>query len=362
MGTLSYLSLVRAKDHPHRPRYTYEPTGSGDGKAKVLAGLAHFAGSDSALSAKEQLAAPNAWFVPALAGGVAVAFNVPGIGSEELHIPRQALADVFLGRIWQWSGLAPWNPTLAGVEQNISLVVRSEGSGTTSVFTSALSSFSAEWKASVGSASLPKWPTAASKREGNSGVALGIRLTPYSLGYLNLAEAKTYGVSFAKVANAEGQYIAPTLASVQAGTAGGLPKIEELVKNGSTDFYVDLVDPKGVAEAYPISTFTYLAFSPSRLDCDSLFDVLFLVFWAWTNAEASSLATEKSLAPINDDVRSACLTALRSVKCESKILMTKVQLAFGLGCTSGVCTHFLHGMLMTQQRLRGARILPQFLE
>jgi hypothetical protein len=121
-----------------------------------------------------------------------------------------------------------------------------------------------------------------------------------------------------------------------------LPKIEELVKNGSTDFYVDLVDPKGVAEAYPISTFTYLAFNPSRLDCDSLFDVLFLVFWAWTNAEASSLAIEKSLAPINDDVRSACLTALLSVKCESKILMTKVQLAFGLGCTSGVCTHFLH--------------------
>jgi phosphate ABC transporter phosphate-binding protein len=306
------LNGQRANDNV---QYAYEPTGSSDGKAKLLAGSVHFAGSDSALSAKEKLAIPNAWFVPVLAGGVAVGFNVPGIGSEELRIPRQALADVFLGRIWQWSGLAPWNPTLAGVEQNISLVVRSEGSGTTSVFTSALSSFSAEWKASVGSSSLPKWPTAASKREGNSGVALGIRLTPYSLGYLNLAEAKTYEVSFAKVANAEGQYIAPTLASVQAGTAGGLPKIEELVKNGSTDFYVDLVDPKGVAEAYPISTFTYLAFNPTASDCFTLFDVMYLTYWAWTDDKATEISVQHQLAPIPIALRSALRTAFSSIKC-----------------------------------------------
>jgi phosphate ABC transporter phosphate-binding protein len=295
--------------------YVYAPTGSSDGKAKLVAGSVHFAGSDSALSAKEKLAIPNAWFVPVLAGGVAIGFNVPGIGSEELNIPRQALADVFLGTIWQWSGLAPWNPKLAGVEQNISLIVRSEGSGTTSVFTSALSSFSAEWKASVGSASLPKWPTAASKREGNSGVALGIRLTPYSLGYLNLADAKTYGVSFAKVANAEGQYISPTLASVQAGTAGCLPKIEELVRNGSTDFYVDVVDPRGVAEAYPISTFTYLAFNPSRLDCDSLFDVMYMIYWAWTDEKATDISVQRQFAPIPIALQSALRTAFRAIHC-----------------------------------------------
>ena len=119
-------------------KYTYKPTGSGDGKAKLVNGTVAFAGSDSALSATEKLAIPNAWFVPSLAGAVAVGFNVPGIGSEELRIPREALADVFLGKIRQWSGLAPWNPKLANVTQNISLVVRSESSGTTSVFSSAL--------------------------------------------------------------------------------------------------------------------------------------------------------------------------------------------------------------------------------
>ena len=127
-------------------RYAYEPTGSGDGKAKLVNGTVSFAGSDSALSAKEKLAVPNAWFVPSLAGGVAVGFNVPGIGSEELNIPREALVDVFLGKIGRWSGLAPWNPKLENLTQDISIVVRSESSGTTSVFTSALSSFSAEWR------------------------------------------------------------------------------------------------------------------------------------------------------------------------------------------------------------------------
>ena len=320
MGTLSYLSLVRAKDHLHRPRYTYEPTGSGDGRAKVLAGLAHFAGSDSALSAKEQLAAPNAWLVPTLAGGVAVAFNVPGIGSEELHIPREALADVFLGKIWRWSGLAPWNPKLADVTQNISVIVRSEDAGTTSVFTSALSSFSAEWKASVGSASLPKWPVATSKLKGNAGVAVGIRVTPYSIGYINIGVAKTYDVPYAKIANAEGRYVSPSLAAVQAATNTFIPRLEALAKNGSTNFFVDAVDPKGEPEAYPISTFTYVVFIPSALNCLTLFDVMYMIYWAWTDEQAAEFAVHHQLAPVSAGLRSLLRTAFSSIECHGTFM------------------------------------------
>jgi phosphate transport system substrate-binding protein len=309
---MEVLSCTRNQNHV---QYAYEPTGSSDGKARLVAGSVHFAGSDSAMSAKEKLAAPNAWFVPVLAGGVAVGFNVPGIGSTELNLPREALADVFLGKIWQWSGLAPWNSKLAGVEHNISLVVRSEGSGTTSAFTSALSSFSAEWKASVGSTELPHWPTAASKREGNSGVALGIRLTPYSLGYLNVAEAITFGVTFARIANAAGQYIAPTLASVQAATNAFGPKFEALARNGSTNFYVDTVDPPGVPEAYPISTCSYLAFDPSRLDCDALSDVTYMVYWAWTDKKAAEIGVNHEFATISTGLRSALRTAFRAIEC-----------------------------------------------
>jgi phosphate ABC transporter phosphate-binding protein len=344
-------------------KYTYEPTGSGDGKAQVVAGSVHFAGSDSALSAKEKLAVPNAWFVPSLAGGVAVGFNVPGIGSEELSIPREALADVFLGKIRQWSGLASWNPKLENVSNDISIIVRSESSGTTSTFTSALSSFSAEWKNKTGSSSLPKWPVAASKREGNAGVAIGIRLTPYSIGYLNVADANTYGVTYAKIANAAGRYISPTLQAVQAATNSFAPKLEALGKNGSTNFYVDTVDPKGDPEAYPISTFTYIAFSPSdldcqtlfdvvylrylvfdagRLDCETMLDVLFMVYWAWSDKNAAKMATDQSLSPITADVRAILLNALTNLKCEGEYPMGQVQRAFGLGCQPGAKWPLLH--------------------
>jgi phosphate ABC transporter phosphate-binding protein len=316
-------------------KFIYMPTGSGDGKAQLVAGSVHFAGSDSALSAKEKLAIPDAWFVPSLAGGVAVGFSVPGIGSEELNIPREALADVFLGKIRRWSGLAQWNPKLENVSQDISIVVRSESSGTTSVFTSALSSFSVEWKNKTGSSSLPKWPVAASKHEGNSGVAIAIRLTPYSIGYLNVADAKTYGVAYAKIANAEGRYIAPTLEAVQAATNAFGSKLEALAKNGSTNFYVDAVDPKGEPEAYPISTFTYFAFDVGRLDCETMLDVFFLVYWAWTDANAAKMATDQLLSPITSGVRAILLSALAKLKCEGESPMAKVQLAFGLGCKPG---------------------------
>jgi phosphate ABC transporter phosphate-binding protein len=329
------MELLSSKRHTDNVYYTYAPTGSGDGKARLINGTVPFAGSDSALSAKEKLAIPDAWFVPSLAGGVAVGFNVPGIGSEELSIPREALADVFLGKIRRWSGLAQWNPKLENVSQDISIVVRSESSGTTSVFTSALSSFSAEWKNNTGPSSLPEWPVAASKHEGNAGVAVAIRVTPYSIGYLNVADAKTYGVAYAKIANAEGRYIAPTLQAVQAATNAFGPKLEALVKNGSTNFYVDTVDPKGEPEAYPISTFTYLVFDAGRLDCDTMLDVLFLVYWAWADAGAAKMATEHWLAPITKDVRLVLQTALANLTCEDEHLLEKVQLAFGLGCKSG---------------------------
>jgi phosphate transport system substrate-binding protein len=308
------LSSIRNSDNL---RYSYEPTGSGDGKSQIIAGTVHFAGSDSALSAKERLAIPNAWFVPSLAGGIAVGFNLPGVNLEGLRIPREALADVFLGKIRQWSELAPWNPKLADVTQNISLVVRSESSGTTSVFTSALSSFSAEWKASVGSASLPKWPVAVSKFEGNAGVAIGIRLRPHSIGYLNVADATAFGVLCANISNAEGRFISPTLAAVQAATDALGPKMEALVKNGSTYFYVDAVDPPGIPEAYPISTFTYFIFNPSALDCETLFDVMFSIYWAWSDEQAAEIAHASQFVSVAPGLQSLLRTALRAVKCSA---------------------------------------------
>ena len=312
---MKVLSATRNTRQAGRVQYSYVPTGSSDGKAKLIAGKAHFAGSDSPLSATEKSALPSAWFLPTLAGGVALGFNVPGFGTDELNLPREALAEVFLGRIWQWSGLAPWNPRLKNTTQNISIIVRSDSSGTTSVFTSALSSFSTEWKASIGTSSLPNWPKATARCEGNSGVAVSIRVTAYSIGYLGVAEARSFGVSYAKIGNAAGQYISPTAAAVQEAMSAFGTQFEALARDRSTNFFVDIVDPPNNPAAYPIATFTYIVFNPPALDCVSLFHVMYFVYWAWTDPQAADLAWGHQLVPIAGGVRSVLRTALQAIEC-----------------------------------------------
>jgi phosphate transport system substrate-binding protein len=256
-------------------KYKYAPTGSSDGKTQLVEGKVHCAGSDSALSASEKSKMPKAWFLPSLAGAIAVCFNAPGIANEELQLTREALADVFLGKISKWSELSPWNPKLANVTRNISIIVRSDGSGTSSAFTSALSSFSAEWKASVGESSKPKWPKADGRGEGNNGVAVKIMLTEYSMSYISIGDAKTFGVKVAKVENSEAAFVSPASdESVKAAADAFGPKFRELAKNGSKVFFVDIVNPKGNAEAYPIATFTYLTFDECTHGCSFHFVVI----------------------------------------------------------------------------------------
>jgi phosphate transport system substrate-binding protein len=122
---------------------------------------------------------PGAWVVPTLAGAIAVGFNVPGIHTGDLRIPREVLAEIFLGKLRRWSELAEFNPQLPQLElmtQNISLVVRSDSSGSTEAFTEALSSFSAEFKARVGKSALPNWPVVEFRAKGVDDAAVQIRV------------------------------------------------------------------------------------------------------------------------------------------------------------------------------------------
>ena len=142
----------------NRVSYTYESTGSGTGKKRLLAAESDFAGSDSILSDEQAAACPECWFVPSLAGAVAVVYNLPGFEGA-LHIPRKVLAGIFRGSIKLWSELSEWNSELEGVDEEIRVSVRKDKSGTTEVFTSALASFSAEFAASPGVSSKPIWPS-----------------------------------------------------------------------------------------------------------------------------------------------------------------------------------------------------------
>ncbi len=144
--------------------YEYSPTSSSDGKKRLVDGSVHFAGSDSALSSSDKQQMPNLWFVPSLTGAIAIGFNVPNMSDLQLRIPRETLAEIYLGKIRRWSELAPWNPALTSVDQNISVVVRSDSSGTTEAFTGALSRFSNEWASAVGTSSKPTWPARSCRR------------------------------------------------------------------------------------------------------------------------------------------------------------------------------------------------------
>ena len=301
--------------------YTYEAIGSGKGKAGLLAGISDFAGSDSRLSPDEQKSCPECWFVPSLAGAVAVVFNLPDFEGP-LQIPRSVLADIFQGKIYRWSELAQWNSGLAGLQERIRVSVRADKSGTTEVFTSALASFSASFQQTVGSSSLPSWPSIVTKSDGTSRLARQVLLTEHSIGYMSIGDAKKWELPYAKIQNKGQVFTEPSTLAVQkaleASMLDGMP--------ASRLLYQDIVDPDPAAEgalqsAYPIAGLTYLVFNPAALDCETLLNVLFLIYWALTDSQAAQMAEERHFASIPDSLAAAITQRLGQIKCNGKDLL-----------------------------------------
>jgi ABC-type phosphate transport system substrate-binding protein len=269
---------------------------------------------------------PNAWLLPVMAGAVSIAFNLPNSTCPnsacatlmELMIPREALANIFLGRIRQWSELAHWNPALASVQQSIELVVRSDGNGISETLSRALSSFSPEWNSKVGTSFNPRWPW--SRFVATSGQAMVIKIlaTPFSLGYISQMAAITFGLPVARISNALGVFIAPTLSGVRSAMDAFTDELDELRAKGETVFFQSIVDPQSrqnSSYAYPIAMFTYWAFDPAQLNCEVLYDVLYLIYWAWTNPEAAQTAIEMGSSPISTKASSSLVAAVRRLEC-----------------------------------------------
>jgi ABC-type phosphate transport system substrate-binding protein len=298
--------------------FSYDPVGSTEGQRRLANGLCSFAGTDSTLNTDEKAAMPDAWVVPSLATAIGVGFNLPNLlVGNELRISREQLANIFLGRIRKWSELANENPSLANVQQSIIVVVRADASAVSAELTKALSAFSTEWKDKVGSSSKPRWPRFDLADQGDTGVALKIRTTPYSLGYVGLASAETFQVSTALIANDAGVYVAPSLDGVEAAMEAFAATVAEMVKPGEKVFALSIVDPKNSPAAYPISMFTYFAFDAARLDCGQLHAVLYLIYWGWTDPQAAEIARKHHFAPTGSAVRDHFLQVLGSLGCKS---------------------------------------------
>jgi phosphate ABC transporter phosphate-binding protein len=214
-----------------------------------------FAASDAPLTASEAEGAPNTLHIPETIGAVTVAYNIQGVSSG-LKLTGQVIADIFQGKITMWNdpAIQNLNPTVTLPATTINTVHRSDGSGTTFIFTGYLSAVSTSWKDAIGQGKSVAWPVG-SGSNGNTGVASIVNGTQNSIGYVELAYALQNGMTVAAVQNPSGNYIMPTLASTtaaaQAVAASGLP-------NGDASWTnVNLLNAQD-AEAYPIVSFTYL--------------------------------------------------------------------------------------------------------
>jgi len=227
----------------------YQSIGSGGGIRQLQTGTVDFGASDMPLNDQQlkEMGKPIIQF-PTVLGSVVPAYNLPGV-SGEIKFTPEALAGIYLGKITKWDdkALTSANPGLKLPDQLITVVHRSDGSGTTFVWTDYLSKISPEWKSSVGSNTSVKWPVGLGGK-GNEGVAGVLRQQPGALGYVELIYALQNKITFGPVKNASGNFIKASLDSTTAAAAG--------VKM-PPDFRVSITNSPG-KEAYPIASFTYL--------------------------------------------------------------------------------------------------------
>jgi len=228
----------------------YQSIGSGGGIQQLKAGTVDFGASDMPLQA-DQLKEMKGPIVqlPTVLGAVVPVYNVAGI-SGEVKFSQKVLADIFLGKITKWNdkALAAANPGMKLPDKSIVVVHRSDGSGTTFVWTDFLSKVNPEWKSQVGSNTSVKWPVGLGAK-GNEGVAGMVRQMDGAIGYVELIYALQTKIAYGSVQNAAGQYIKASLATTTAAAAS--------IKNMPDDFVVSITNAPG-KEAYPIASFTWL--------------------------------------------------------------------------------------------------------
>lgn len=236
--------------HPN-VQVNYQAIGSGGGIAQLTAGTIDFGASDMPMS-DDQLSKLKGKVLhfPTVLGAVVPTYNIPGV-TGDLNFTQKALAGIYLGTITKWNDpeITKANPSVNLPGDDIVVVHRSEGSGTSFIFTDFLSKVSPDWKAKVGAGASPNWPVGLGGK-GNDGVTGLVKQTPDSIGYVELIYALSQKIPYGAVQNASGKFLKADLAGVTAAAAGAAKAMPD-------DFRVSITDAPG-AGAYPISSFTWL--------------------------------------------------------------------------------------------------------
>jgi phosphate transport system substrate-binding protein len=293
-------------------RTNYQSVGSGAGIRQFASGTVDFGASDVAMKDEEiQEMNREVLMLPMTAGAIVLAYNLPGVETG-LRLPREVYVDILLGEITQWNDprIVAANPGVNLPNQAISVVYRSDGSGTTGVFTKHLSAISDKWKERVGEGTTVEWPTGIGSR-GNEGVTASIMQTAGAIGYVEYGYAKNNNINMAALENKSGNFVFPSDEAASQTLA-----VVELPEN----LRAFILDPEG-AESYPIVTYTWLLAFQEYADAQKA-QALSAVIEFGLN-EGQLLATELGYVPLPLNVRQRVAAKANVISPEYEIEVTE---------------------------------------
>ena len=271
-------------------KVNYQSIGSGGGIAQIKAGTVDFGSSDAPLKPEDLEKAGLAQF-PSVIGGVVPVINVPGVASGALKLDGELLADIFLGKVTRWNDprIVALNAGVKLPDRKITVVHRSDGSGTTFNFVNYLSKVSGEWKASVGEGTSVKWPVGIGGK-GNEGVAAYVKQITGGIGYVELSYALGSKMAYARLKNAAGKFVLPSEESFSAAAASADWK-------STQDFHLVMTNAPG-AEAWPITATNFILMYKQPKNAATAKQAR--DFFAWIYANGDAAAQELHYVPLPD--------------------------------------------------------------
>jgi len=290
------------KMHPD-VEINYQPIGSGGGIRQVIAGTVDFGASDVGMTDEQMKQAKTPiQLIPTVMGSVVPAYNIPGV-KEELKFTPDILANIFLGKVTTWNdpAIQKINPDVKLPNQTINVVHRSDGSGTTGVFTDYLSKVSPEWKSNVGSSTSVKWPVGIGGK-GNEGVAGTIRTIDGAIGYVELIYALQNKIAYGSVKNSAGVFMKADLQNTSAAANG--VKIP-------ADYRISITNSPN-KDAYPIATFTWLLIPKKSADANK--GKTMKDFLSWMIDDGEKMVESLSYAPLPQELQGRVRNTIQSLQ------------------------------------------------
>jgi phosphate transport system substrate-binding protein len=285
----------------------YQSVGSGAGINDLLQQIVDFGATDAPMSDAQLAKSPNGpiLHIPVTLGATAIVYNLPGIDSGKIQLTGPIIANMYLGKITSWNdpAIKQINPNVTLPNKNITIVHRSDGSGTTGIFTHYLAAVSPDWQSKVGAATTVNWPTGVGGK-GSAGVAAAVKATVGSIGYVELAYATSNNIPFALVQNKNGKYVAPSLDGAKADAAN--------VTTIPADLRFYIVDAPGDT-SYPISGFSWIVVYQNQSNADKG-QALVNLLW-WMTHDGQQYSTALTYVPLPAPIVTKGEAQIKSMKC-----------------------------------------------